>query len=258
MVKNFFKIIIFFIFIISGAFLWGRGKKPSYYLNLKWGELDFHNPRFNFLPGVLIIFNSGGWGNTAFEEAEDFGKVIRGIKDILRKFGWETSIISYGRTKDNFLGRILGLKEILSSFNFQSNKLADQIKLFLERNPRSKVLLMGLSLGANFVGKTMEKIGENHSVLAIKAGTPFWKRSLKSGNILEIINETDILATGNYKVLVSTVIKGIMKWLAAKIKRYKFSFTNAVHVPGHNYDWKSSRLRKEVISFLENNFQKQL
>lgn len=254
-IKKFFKIVIFFLFIISGAFLWGRGKHPSYYLNLKWGELDSQKPRFNSHSGVLIIFNSGGWGNTAFEDAEDFTKIIRGIKSTINKLGWKTAIVSYGRTKDDFLGRIQGLKEILSSFNFQSKQLADQIKLFLERNPRSKVLLAGLSLGANFVGKTTERICDNPSILAIKAGTPFWKRGPQPVNILEIINETDILATGNYKVFTSAIVKGIMKWLTAKIKRRKLSFTNAINIPGHNYDWKSPRLREKVISFLENNLK---
>ena len=251
MIKKFFKILIFFLFIFSGFFLWGRGRRPSSYL--KWGELDSQKPRFNFLPGVLIIFNSGGWGNTAFEEAEDFTKVIRGIKETLNRLGWRTIIVSYGRTKDDFLGRIQGMKEVLNSFKFQSEKLANQIKIFLERNPKSKVLMTGLSLGAHFVGETMKKIGENNSVFAIKAGVPFWGCGPRLKNILELINEKDIVATGNYKTLISVTVKGIARWIMAKIRGYKLSLSNAIQIPGHRYDWKFPWTKERIVSFLESN-----
>jgi len=253
MIKRLLKLIVFSLFIISGAFLW-IGRKPSS-ANLKWGELDSQGPLFNSRAGVLIIFNSGGWGNTAFEEAEDFGKVIRGIRAILNKLRWETAIISYGRTADNFWGRLRGLKEIFTSFRSQSKKLANQINIFLNNNPKVRVLMAGLSLGADFTGETAKKIGKTDRVAAIKAGTPFWADSQKSENILELANEKDLLVTGDYKTLVSLALRGAIRWVTAKIKQRKLFFSEAMHFPGHRYDWRSTWFRKQINSFLENNFK---
>lgn len=255
MIKKLFKLLILFLFIASGAFLW-MGRKPSF-LSLKWGELDSEMPSFVSRHGVLIIFNSGGWGNTPFEQAEDFFKVLRGIKTVLNKLGWEAIIISYGRTGNNFLGRIFGLKEVLYSFKSQSKKLTQKINIFLKNNPESRVLTTGLSLGADFVGETMKIIGENSpKVLAIKVGNPFWGSAQKSKNILELVNEKDILATGNYKDLLGISIKGVARWVSAKIKNKKLSLSMAIQAPGHKYDWKSPRFRKKIISFLEDNLSR--
>ena len=253
MVKKFFKVIIFLLFILTGVFLWHRGKRQSPYL--KWGELNCQKLGFNSWPGVLIIFNSGGWGDTAFEEAEDFAKVVRGIKTTINKLGRKTCVVSYGRTKNNFLGRIQGMKEILSSFRSQSERLAGQVKIFLENNPQGKVLMTGLSLGAHFVGETMEKIDPKAPVLAIKAGTPFRRYAQKSKNILELIHQNDFLAMGNHQALLGVALRGIIRWAGAKIKGQKLSLAKAVHVPGHRYDWKFPWVKDEIVSFLENNLR---
>ncbi len=253
MVKKVFKLIIFFLFIITGSFLWTR-RKPSP-ISLERDAFDSKIPSFGSCPGVLILFNSGGWGNTALEEAEDFRKVIIGIKTTINKFGFKAAIVSYGRTKDNFWGRIRGMKQILTSFGSRSEKLMEQIDTFLEHNPGSKVLMAGLSLGANFVNETMKKIGEQPSVLAIKAGTPFWVKNLRSKNILGLIDERDVLAKGDYKTLLSIGMRGIIKWIAVKFRGRRIFFSEAIRVPGHKYDWESVLVRKEIISFLESNFR---
>ena len=147
------------------------------------------------------------------------------------------------------------MKEILSSFKFESEKLTGHIKVFLESNPKSRVLMIGLSLGANFVGETMKKIGANSSVLAIMAGSPFWERALEMENILELTNGKDILVTGDYKALITAVAKGLIKWAAAKISGRKLSFAGAIHFSGHKYDWRSAKLRGRITSFLESNFK---
>jgi len=35
---------------------------------------------------VIIIFNPGGWGNTSFEEAQDFAPIIEGIQEKLEEW----------------------------------------------------------------------------------------------------------------------------------------------------------------------------
>ncbi len=44
---------------------------------------------------VIIIFNSGGWGNTPLEKAEDFATIIRGIQETLNQWGYNSIVVSY-------------------------------------------------------------------------------------------------------------------------------------------------------------------
>jgi len=53
---------------------------------------------------VIIIFNSGGWGNTPPDKADDFLPVISGLQEILRELNYQSVVISYQRTKDGFFG----------------------------------------------------------------------------------------------------------------------------------------------------------
>ena len=48
---------------------------------------------------VIIIFNSGGWGDTPFEEAKDFAPIIEGIQETLEDLGYNSLVIPYKRTK---------------------------------------------------------------------------------------------------------------------------------------------------------------
>ena len=76
---------------------------------------------------VIIIFNSGGWGNTPLEKAEDFAPIIEGIQEILKEWGYNSLVIPYTRTKDDLSGKITGARDFLNSFQSSSEILAEKV-----------------------------------------------------------------------------------------------------------------------------------
>jgi len=204
---------------------------------------------------VIIIFNSGGWGNTPLEKAEDFAPIIKGIQRTLNEWGYNSIVIPYNRTKGTLFGRIVGAKDFLSSFKFSSETLAKDLE-FLARNlPDKKIVIAGLSNGATFVTKTHEKISEEvkDSVYTIAAGMPFWSEPLKSDNVLQLNNKgKDSLTEGNVKPLFSALVKAPFKWILAKINGENLSFSQAIYFPDHDYSWSSPEVGSVIISFLEN------
>ncbi len=204
---------------------------------------------------VIIIYNSGGWGNTPLEKAEDFAPIIEGIQQTFNKWGYESVVVPYIRTKNDLFGKITGIREFFNFFKYSSNDLADKIETLSRIFPDKKIIIAGLSAGGAFVNETMEKIsGEvRDSVYAITTGVPFWEKTLISKNILRLDNKGgDPLAKGEIKTLLSSLFKAPFKWVMAKISGEDLTFSKALQIPGHEYKW--DELRPEITSFLEGKF----
>ncbi|XOB41207.1 MAG: hypothetical protein ACKKMP_01520 [Candidatus Nealsonbacteria bacterium] len=204
---------------------------------------------------IVIIFNSGGWGDTPPEEASDLTPIIDGIQETLSHLGYNSIVVPYTRTKESFLGRVEGVRETLSLFPKQSQKLANEIEVFIKSHPENKIIMAGLSNGAIFVNRTIMKVSENqrNSVFAVEVGTPFWEKVLDSDNVLLLNNKgKDALSEMNLKILISAFLKSPCKWISAQILREELSFSEALYLPGHYYSWDNVAL--EVESFLEARF----
>ncbi len=203
---------------------------------------------------VVIVFNSGGWGNTPLNQADDFRPVIEGIQKTLKDLGYNSVVIPYERTKESFFGIIEGLKETFTLFQKQSQKLAIEIEDFIDNNPENKVIVTGLSNGGAFTDKVMEKISEDkrNSVFAIEVGTPFWENVLDSDSVLLLDNQgKDPLSAIDLKILLPSFLKAPIKWSLAKISGQELSLGHALRLPGHYYDWEE--IAPEIRLFLENN-----
>jgi len=204
---------------------------------------------------IVIIFNSGGWGDTPPEEASDFTPIIDGIQKTLSDLGYNSIVAPYIRTKESFLGRIEGIKETLSLFPNQSQKLANEIEVFIKNHPENKIIMAGLSNRAIFVNRTMMKISENqrNNVFAVEVGTPFWEKVLDSDNVLLLNNKgKDALSKMDLRILIPALLKSPCRWLSAQVLREELSFSQALYLPGHYYGWDS--VAPEVKSFLESRF----
>ncbi len=206
-------------------------------------------------PDILIIYNSGGWGNTSLEKATDFLSIIMGIQDKLNRWGYKTLVVPYKRTKENIFSKIGGIREAARYFRSQSKQLAEQINEFLKENPDKKVILTGLSMGAFFVDETLNHIKDKDSVLAIKVGVPFYSSHYSSENVIEINDKRDALVYGGLDDLSLFFIKGSYKWLKAKLKGKKMSFSKAMNVPGHIYSWDTPFVKERITNFLKANLQ---
>ena len=241
--KTFKKTIIFLIVASALVFLFGPEIIPG---NLQPQEIL--NAAAN--SDVIIIFNPGGWGNTPFEEAQDFAPIIEGIQGTLNEWGYKSVVVPYTRTKDGFLGRITGLREFFNSFKNTSEDLAQEIEFLKEKLPDKKIIIAGLSSGGTFVTETYKKISEDarSSVYTIAAGTPFWTEEVQSENVLQLDNNgKDSLCAGEAKTLLLSLLKTPLRWLSSK--------SQAFYAPGHEYYWPSAEVNPQIVSFLENKFR---
>jgi len=237
--------IITLIFLGSLFFLFGPEVLPE-------------NQQFNdFLSiasknDVVIIFNSGGWGNTPPEKAKDFAPIIEKTQKILNEWGYNSVVIPYARTKDSFWGKITGTKEIFQSFSDQAQKLSGDINKFLAENPNKKIIIAGLSNGAAFVNETTKRIPQDwrKQVYAIEIGSPFWEKALDSENILYLNNKgKDSLAAGEIKTLILNLFKAPFKWVLAEFSGKEITLSKALYLSGHEYSWQA--VEPELVSFLD-------
>ena len=202
---------------------------------------------------IVIIFNSGGWGNTPLEKAEDFAPIIEGIEKTLRDFGYNSLVIPYNRTKNNLFGKITGARDFLNSFQTSSEILAEKVNFLAENLPDKKIILAGLSAGGALVEETMAKISEEAQVYAVAVGIPFWQKTVESENILLLDNNgKDALSKGELKSLISVLVKAPFKWISSKINGDDLTFSQVLQAPGHDYLWDSPEVGPKIVTFLEN------
>lgn len=205
---------------------------------------------------VIIVFNSGGWGYTPPQEANDFKSILSGIQETFEKMDYNPIVIPYKRTENSFLGKITGLKSLLSSFYSQSSALAEQLELHLVKNPEERIIITGLSNGAAFSNQIIEKIpqAEGSKILAVEVGTPFWEKPLQADNVLFLDNNgQDSLADRKVSNLLISLIKAPFRVISAKLCGTNISFARSIQVPGHEYTWESLTGR-QISQFLRENF----
>ncbi len=201
---------------------------------------------------IIVVFNSGGWGNTPLNEAQDFSPIIQGIQDTVSQWGYSSIVVPYERTEDSFLGKISGAKETFQLFRKQAESFSQDINDFLRRNPGKKIIIAGLCNGGIFTNRVMENIsnGIEDRVYAVEVGVPFWEKTSNSDNILIVNNaEEDPLSRGEAKTLFSTFFKGMSKWSLAQISGENAGIAQFFYMPGHQYSW--PEVQPEVVSFLE-------
>jgi len=206
---------------------------------------------------VIIIFNSGGWGNTPLEAAKDFAPIVKGIQDTLEDKGYSSIVLPYNRTKDNLLGKIAGARDFLNSFKFSSETLAEKIEFLSENLPDKKIILAGLSAGGALTSETIKKISDKAqgSVYAITAGIPFWEEAPRLENILKLDNGgRDSLAAGKMQSLLLSLAKSPFRWIASQINGKNLTFSQAIQAPGHDYEWSSPEVGSQIVMFLESKF----
>jgi len=244
------KHLILVVIILSGLlFLFAPEVVPENY--------QFQNTlNLTTQKDVIIIFNSGGWGNTPLEKAEDSAPIIEGIEKTLKDLGYNSLVIPYIRTKDDFFGEITGARDFLTSFKSSSEILAEKVEFLAEQFPDKKIIMAGLSSGAALVDGTIEEISENSQIYAIEVGAPFWEETFESENILQLNNNgKDTLAAGEIKTLIFSLAKAPSKWIISKLNGQNLTFSQAVQAPGHEYFWDSPEVGPQIVTFLEDKFK---
>ena len=199
---------------------------------------------------VVLVFNSGGWGTISFEKAMDFNPIINEVKELIEDHGLKVSIVEYHRTRENIIGKIGSIKEVIQGFPDSSKSFAKIIDKFLENNPGEKIIIAGLSNGAAFANSVIEKIEKNKDkVLSIELGAPFWKKKTEGENILDINNQNDILANGQIGRLLFSLLRAPFVWTYENIRGNKTSLSEAMDISGHDYYWEEHR--EKITLFIE-------
>jgi len=202
---------------------------------------------------IIIVFNSGGWGDTPFEKADDIAPIIEKMQETLEQWGYSTVIVPYTRTKDDILGRTTAARELLNNFKNSSSDLAERIEAINQAFPDKKIIVTGLSVGGAFVTRTYQNLSEEleDSVYTIAIGTPFWADNLEGSNMIQIDNEgRDTLVSGRVGSLFSSLIESPFKWVKANINGERLPFSRAFQAPGHIYSWESPEVGPKIVSFL--------
>lgn len=203
----------------------------------------------------VIVFNSGGWGDTPISKADDFLPIIQGIKENLNDWGYSAVIVPYMRTKEGISSKISGTKDFLSGYSFSSGKFVVELEELVKQFPNKKIILAGLSNGAAFVNEIYRRVSENikDSLYVIAVGAPFWTDKVENKNVLQIDNNgKDTLSNGEIGSLFLSAIKAPFIWLGANIKGENVSLSKAFRAEGHNYSWSSSDNKEKILIFLEN------
>ena len=240
------KYLIYSLVFLGGLFfLLSPEVLPS---NVQLREI-FNSPPQN---DIIVVFNSGGWGNTPLKEAQDFAPIIQGIQDTVSEWGYSSIVVPYERTENSFFGKVSGAKETFQLFKKQAEDFSQDINDFLKKNPSKKIIIAGLCNGGIFTNRVIENIssGSKNQVYAIEVGVPFWEETSNSDNILVVNDkEEDPVFRGEAKTLFSTLFKGMFKWSLAKVSGENVSFFQFFYMPGHQYSW--PEVQPEVVSFLE-------
>lgn len=197
---------------------------------------------------VVIVFNSGGWGTVPLDRAFDINPVINETKKLIEEGNHKVSVVQYFRTEETFFAKISAFRETLFNFPDSSKAFAERIKEFREKNPEDMVVMAGLSNGAAFVDAAMAELNDGN-VFAIELGAPFWKKNVRSDNILSLNNQADILANGKLGNLLWSVVKAPFVWAGSNLSGKQMSFGEAIHIDGHDYYWSS--VKAELADFIE-------
>jgi pimeloyl-ACP methyl ester carboxylesterase len=204
---------------------------------------------------VVIIFNSGGWGNTPPEAASDFEPILAGIQDSLDRRGYSSLVTPFVRTSKGLRGKLEDVKDLVYSLTYSSEALAGEVDFILESFPGKTVVIAGFSNGGGLSAAAMKRLDDRQDVYAIVAGVPRFLLEYESDRMLVLDNDgKDKIAAGDYPVVALAVIEAPFKWLWAKINRRELSLALAIEIPGHEYPWSSSEVGPPIEDFLNARF----
>jgi pimeloyl-ACP methyl ester carboxylesterase len=205
---------------------------------------------------VVIIFNPGGWGDSALCDATDFAPILNGIQDTLDRLGYQSIVVPYSRVVPGWLGKIAATKEQLNSFKHASEIQTRDIEQLSKNFPQKKFLIAGFSVGGGLSGKTLKNIADLANVYGITVGVPGWYRTHSSEKSLVLNNSNqDPISVGNVRTVAIHVFRCPARWLRSRLTDRRLSLALAMQFPYHDYPWSSPEVGLPITKFLETHFQ---
>ncbi len=211
---------------------------------------------------VVIVVNSGGWGNIPIERCPEVLPIVKGIADYLDSCGWRVVVVPFSRapvdspaTTPSPITQLITVAEMFSIHHSRARALVREIESLVQRNPDLRFVLLGISNGAVFVDQATGLLSPlaDSRVVAIEIGPPSWHGRYKAENILQLDNEgQDPLTQGKFEEVFASLLGGFMKFAFNLFTGNPTRFEEIWHIPGHDYPWEA--IRHKVCLFLSQSF----
>lgn len=197
---------------------------------------------------VVLIFNTGGWGNTGLEEAPGWKEIIQRMTNILQTNGYHPQVLENLRQESAL--DIIWLNQPSSA----AEETALRIKQLREVRPDLQFILIGWSSGATFAEKVINCLDNPEGVFAIEVGEPFSSRRppIVPEQTLTVANEGDVLSQGKLPSLIKETWPPSIFWAKHGGDFGLGPIRVAITLPFHLYSWE--KIGGEIQSFLEQNF----
>jgi hypothetical protein len=208
----------------------------------------------------LLIHNPGGWGSTRLEELLQWERsVVEGITAAVKGQGYNSALIQYFRSDHGFRAVIEDVREEARFFVRKSTVMAAELEFVTRHFENLEIILIGVSQGAAFSNAVMQHLNEQHHVVSIEMGLPFYYRSRRviTERTLALDSNGDMpddLMDLNVPVILITYFTAPFRWLKHRIHGKKLKFSYCINVPGHNYDWQYPEVHRRIENFLVNKF----
>ena len=212
----------------------------------------------------LVIHSPGGWGNTEWEEVQDWEKsIVTGVTSTLRESGYSYYVTQYLRGVKRQWGHIVDVFRDLRFFSTGTNKraiaLAPGLKLIASYLPKTNIILVAASQGAAFDNAVMRELGDTTNIYSMELGTffPYMKHRKITERTLVIDNNgiiPDPMCERDLGKGTKAYFKAFGKWARFRIAGKKVKFTRCINTPGHEYNWDFPGVHTNIINFLNQKF----
>ena len=209
---------------------------------------------------LLIVHNPGGWGHARLDQCLEWERgIVVGVKVAVQEMGHSFLLTQYFRSGQGWQEEMRDLKEQFRFFESKANIMAAWLRFIIRHVDGIKVILIGISQGAAFGSAVMRRLGEYYPVYSIELGFPFLYKSWRviTERTLAIEGngvKPDVLTQGNVWVGAGILMAAFFRWIRYNFKGRQIPLALCISAPGHEYDWGSPEIQRQIRDFLEANF----
>lgn len=203
----------------------------------------------------IMVFNSGGWGWNSLEPTTEWYSILNGIKSELDNFGYQSLLLTYGRTEQTVRGYLAEFIGMATNYPSKAKELASRLNFLTRHNPRLKVIVTGESTGTVISDSVMSILQDNPQVYSIQTGPPFWHRGTWRDRTLVLTNNgftPDTFSRGDIFTMFATSWEDFFGFSRAEGKTGNVLYY--VGAPGHDYRWQYHDVYSQIAGFIRNNF----
>lgn len=212
----------------------------------------------------MVLFSPGGWGNTPWEDVQDWEKsIVHGVVGVLGKLGYSYGLTQYLRGGKPRLGHMMDIARDIRFFTTgvspRAEIMAEELKFLAGRLPQVKIILVGASQGAAFNNSVMKKLGGQDRIFSIELGTffPYMKRRVLTERTLAVDSNgimPDPMCQRDLWVGTRAYIAAIRRYFKQRAQGERIRFNRCINTPGHEYRWDFPAVKPNITRFLTTQF----